>query len=350
MKKKKKKFNIKEELINFILDEWKFILFCVVLTIVLLFPLDYYITTGGGISDIDNRVIIEDSYSSKGSLNISFVEQVKGDIFTYGLSYIMPNWEREKIDNYKISDDDNIKDIEFRNKLDLEYSNSNATYWGYKLAKEDIKLVSSNIYVIYVFKEYNSKFKVQDELVSMDGNTFEKVLDYKKYLNSLQEGDIVKVKILRDNKVKVINSKVYNNKGENIIGVALTTINKYKTSKKIEFKFKGNESGPSGGLMTTLDIYNKLTKKDLTNGLKIAGTGTIELDGSIGEIGGVKHKVLGAAKDKADIFLVPEGNYKECMKTVKDNNLKIKVIKVKKIQDAINVLSKFKGRLYENRY
>ena len=36
----------------------------------------------------------------------------------------------------------------------------------------------------------------------------------------------------------------------------------YDTNPKIELKFKQSESGPSGGLMLTLAIYNNLTKKD----------------------------------------------------------------------------------------
>ena len=339
MKKKKRKRNFKKELIGYLKDEWKFLLFCVVLTSVLLFPVDYYITTGGGISNIEDRVIIEDAYKSKGSLNISYVTQLKGDILTYGLSYIMPNWDREKYSEYKIDSDEKLEDLEYRNKLDLEYSNSNATYWGYKLANQDIELKSSKIYVIYVLKEYNSDFEVQDELLSINDKHFDSVLEYKKYLNTLNEEDNIKVKVLRKNKEKELECKIYKVKNQNIMGITLTTINKYKTDKKVKFKFKGNESGPSGGLMTTLDIYNKLTNKDITNGLKIAGTGTIELDGSIGEIGGVKYKLLGATSDKADVFLVPKDNYKECMKTVKEKHLKIKIISVSNIEEAINKLS-----------
>ena len=337
---KKKKFKkIKKEIIEYFKDEWKFLLFCVVLTCILLFPLDYYITTGGGIFNIDNRVIIENSYDSKGSLNISYVSQVKGDVLTYLLSYIMPNWEREKYSIYKIDDDEEIKDMEFRNRLDLEYSNSNATYWGFNLAGKDVKLTSSKIYVIYVLKKYNSLFKVQDELLSVNGKSYDSVYKYREYFNTLNEGDIVSVKVLRNNKEKTFDAKLYRDNDQNKLGIAFTTINKYKTSKKIKLKFKDNESGPSGGLMTTLDIYNKLTKSDITNGLKIAGTGTIEIDGSIGEIGGVKYKVLGADKKKADVFLVPKANYKEAIKTVKKNKLKIKIISVSNIEDAINKLS-----------
>ena len=89
------------------------------------------------------------------------------------------------------------------------------------------------------------------------------------------------------------------------------------------------------------NIYNKITKKDVTKGLKIAGTGEIDKDGNIGTIGGVKYKLLGAEKKHADIFLVPNGeNYKECIKIKKERNLKIKVIGVSTFSEAVDKLNR----------
>lgn len=341
MTKKLKK--IINSTIDFLKDEWKFIVFCLVLTIILLYPMDYYITTGGGIININDRVKIEDAYKSKGSLNITYVSQLKGDVLTYGLSYIVPNWEREKYSDYLVNKDDTIEDVDFRYKLDLKRSNSNAIYWGYKLANKEVSLKSNKIYVVYVYNKNKSKFKVQDRIISLDGNKFDELNDYIEYINSVDVGEKIEVEVLRDKKKIKFKSKVYEEKGKHLLGIVIEEIKEYTTDKKIEFKFRGNESGSSGGLITTLDIYNKLTKKDITNGLNIAGTGTIEADGSIGEIGGVNYKVIGAAKGKADVFLTPKDNYDECIKTVKEKKLKIKVIKVNNIEDAVNKLNNYKG-------
>ena len=92
----------------------------------------------------------------------------------------------------------------------------------------------------------------------------------------------------------------------------------------------------------TLMTYNSLTKQDLTYGKKIVGTGTISLDGSVGEIGGVKYKLMGAVNNKADIFLVPEGNYEEAMKVKEDKKYDIEIVKVTKLQDAIDYLEGLK--------
>ena len=120
MKSKLKEFLLAIK--NTIIEEYKFIIFLVLLFIILQFPLNYYITTGGGISDISSRIEVSDKYKSKGSFNISYVTQLKGTVITYVLSYIIPSWDRESTSDYKYDESENIHDIEFRNNWQKEMS------------------------------------------------------------------------------------------------------------------------------------------------------------------------------------------------------------------------------------
>ena len=92
--------------------------------------------------------------------------------------------------------------------------------------------------------------------------------------------------------------------------------------------------------MTSLAIYTKLTGIDLLKGRKIVGTGTIDSNGNVGEIGGVKYKLMGAEKGKADIFFVPEENYDEALQVKKEKNYQIEVVKVKTLHEAIEYLGR----------
>ena len=87
-----------------------------------------------------------------------------------------------------------------------------------------------------------------------------------------------------------------------------------------------------------LMIYNAVTEQDLTHGKKIVGTGTIALDGTVGAIGGVKYKVMGAASEKADIFLVPADNYEEALDVIEEKGYNMDVVSVSNLKDAINYL------------
>ena len=92
--------------------------------------------------------------------------------------------------------------------------------------------------------------------------------------------------------------------------------------------------------MCALEIYNKITEYDLTKGRKISGTGVIYDDGSVGEIDGIKYKLAGAVKNKAEIFIVPDKNYEEAEKLVKKYNYNIKLIKANNLKDVIEELKK----------
>jgi len=322
-------------------EEYKFVVFLALLYIILSFPVNYYITVGGGTSDVSSRIEVTDKNPSEGSFNISYVSQLEGKLITYALSYIIPTWEREDANNYKYNENESIEDIEFRGDLDLKTANGNATYWAYTLANKKIKQTSSKLYVLTTFEEYETPLKVQDEILAIDNHTYQTVEEYTSYLQTKTANDEVEVKVIRDKKEQIIKSKLYESNNRLVLGVVLQYVKEYETDPKVDIKFKRNESGPSGGLITTLEIYNQLTEKDLTKGFKIAGTGTIEADGKIGQIGGVEHKVLGAESDKADIFLVPAGeNYEQAKKYIKDKKLKIKLIAVNDIQDALEKLEK----------
>jgi len=92
--------------------------------------------------------------------------------------------------------------------------------------------------------------------------------------------------------------------------------------------------GPSAGLMFTLTVYNLLSPVDLTGGHKIAGTGTISPDGSVGPIGGVEQKVAAAEMVGAEYFFAPADNYADALKAAR----RIKVVKVETVEQAVAFL------------
>jgi len=107
-----------------------------------------------------------------------------------------------------------------------------------------------------------------------------------------------------------------------------------------EFPFKidievGNVGGPSGGQILALAIYDKLTPGALTGGKKIAGTGTVAPDGTIGPIGGIRQKLYGALRAGAKWFLAPSANCDEVVGHVPDG---IRVVKVSNLQDSLKAI------------
>ncbi|WP_051515762.1 YlbL family protein [Candidatus Blastococcus massiliensis] len=94
--------------------------------------------------------------------------------------------------------------------------------------------------------------------------------------------------------------------------------------------------GPSAGLMLTLGILHLVGDEDLTGGALVAGTGTIDVDGRVGPIGGVPLKMLAARDLDADLFLVPGGNCEEAL-AARDPG--IPLARVDTLDDALTALA-----------
>ena len=153
------------------------------------------------------------------------------------------------------------------------------------------------------------------------------------------ENDRLNIKVLRNNKEKECYAVLKKDKNGNLtIGIYLAILNNVSTKEEVTYVFKNNESGSSRGLMCALEIYNRITDFDITKGDIIAGTGSIEADGTVGDIDGVKYKIKGAVKNKAKVFIVPSGNYDEALKLKEKNNYDIELIKADNLHNVIENL------------
>ena len=96
----------------------------------------------------------------------------------------------------------------------------------------------------------------------------------------------------------------------------------------------GNIGGPSAGLMWTLGLADLLTPGELTGGKTIAGTGTIDLEGKVGPIGGIAEKVIAADRAGAKIFFAPVRDAPEA-RSAADH---IVIVPVATFMDAVKYL------------
>jgi PDZ domain-containing protein len=124
------------------------------------------------------------------------------------------------------------------------------------------------------------------------------------------------------------------------LGVSLTT-------KDLAFDFpfevdleSEQIGGPSAGLAFTLAVIDRLTEGELTGGETVAATGTIELDGSVGEVGGVAQKTIAVRRSGATLFLVPPGELELATKFAGDD---LRVVAVANLDDALAALADVGG-------
>lgn len=324
---------------NFIKENYKQLIFLIIFYIVMTFPLPYYICVSGGTIDVNDRVAIENSSKSEGSFNLAYVSEIRATIPTLLFSYIIPSWERIEISDYKSSDNETVEDVETRDKLYLEEGNLNALKVAYTTANKTLTIINNQYHIIYVDSKVEADIRVGDVLLSADGIEINDISDYKKIVEAKDYGDTIKLELVRDDKNITRDIEVKKIDGKKLTGISIVNIFEYEADPSIEFNFDKNESGSSGGLMLTLSIYDKLVDEDITKGLKIVGTGTIDSEGNVGEIGGVKYKLMGAVKAKADVFLAPKGgNYEDCVKLKEEKNYDIEILEIETFEDALTKL------------
>ena len=329
---------------KFMKDYYKSIIFLVICYFVFTFPLPYYIYAGGGTINIDDRIEIEGSSSSSGSLNFAYVKELEGNVASFILGNIIPSYDIEKKENVELSEDESSEDILFRNRIYLENANQTAIMLAYTKADKEVEITNKHFYIIYVEEKEDKGLRVGDELIKVNDKEIDEVTDFTEEIQNYDVGDTIEVTVIRDNKEIIVTPTVKEENGRKITGVSVSTIYDFKTNPEIELKFKDSEGGPSGGLMLTLAIYDKLTDGDLTKGLKIVGTGTISSDGTVGEIGGVKYKLNGAVKAGADLFLVPVGdNYKEALKEKEEHDYDIEIKAIGTFDEAVEYLESIKS-------
>ena len=183
-----------------------------------------------------------------------------------------------------------------------------------------------------------------DLIISINNELVRSASEFISMLRTYEIGDIVNIGLIRNEQELTIETKLIEHveyENEPMVGFLASTPNQqFIFPFEVDIK-TGNVGGPSAGMMMALNVYNLLTEDDITNGKKIAGTGTIEIDGSIGPVGGVKQKVIAAKRANAGLILVPTANYEEASVFADDNT---HIVAVDSFDNALNVIFDFSSR------
>lgn len=328
---------IYEKIGKFIKINYKFIITLLVILFLSYYELPFVVYKSGGVIDLKNRVSIDRDYEEKGNLKMSYVTSMKGTIPIVILSYIIPDWDLIPLKD--ITSDNNYEKVIEIGKEYLQEGLDNAIISAFNETNYQVNITKNLLKVIYITDKAQTDLKIGDEVLTVNDIEINDFNLIKEYINTLEENDEITIKVKKDNKVYNRKAKVYKEKDNTLkIGIAFHEVYEYETEIPVKIKMKDNESGSSGGLMMSLAIYNALVREDITKGRNIVGTGAINKEGKIEEISGIKYKLIAAEKNRADIFLCPHENYKEALKVKKKNKLKVNIIEVESLKDAIQKL------------
>lgn len=329
-----------KKFLKFLKENCIFLIIYIVVFVALIIKFPYYIDAPGGLINVDKRITIEGGgYSSKGSLNLAYVSEYEATLPMLFLSLFHDDWNVYPKKSGEVPD--SYEDILARDRLWMRASYANAAILAYEKAGKEIKITDRELFVLYIYEEAKTDLKVGDELVSIEGVEIHSREDLSKEIEKKEVGDKVTLEVFHSGESYTRTAEIIEVEDTKIIGFILTEIRNYEADPAIKISYSDTESGPSGGLMVSLAIYNALVEEDITGGKVIVGTGTIESDGSVGEIGGVEYKLKGAASKKADIFFVPAGeNYEEAIALKEKKNYSITIVPISTFDEALEYLKK----------
>lgn len=316
----------------------KYIILILITLFISFYEFPYYIDAPGGLDNLNNKVKVEEGYKANGSINLTYVKEIKATLPLLVVGYLNPDWEIHS------KGESNIGTLDYntlmkREQILMKQSYTSAIKFAYERAEKDVDIKQEKCYVIYIFEGAKTDLKVGDQITSIDGNSISKCSDISNYVTSKSVSEQSVLTVNNDNKESTRNVEYSDFDGVVAMGIQIGVEYVLDTKPKYKLDFNANEYGPSGGLMISLAVYNSLVEKDITGGKIVAGTGTLEADGTVGEIGGIEYKLKGAVKNKADIFFAPSGeNYEDAVKLKEKRKYKINIVEVKTFDDALNYL------------
>lgn len=328
-----------------------------------LYRLDSYVMKPGHAYSVGDFISVQSGdEDDEGTFSLMTVSMSRATPFSYIMAQFSDYQEIIELDSVRQEEEDD-EEYNVRQLKLMTDSQFNATYIAFSKAGLDYSVTYKGVFVLNVLAGGAAEgvLKAGDEIVEIDGERIVNQAKLVERLNSKQKGEKVNLVVKRDKELidqSTVLTEIPGADGRIGLGITFTESKAIKTDPKVNVKTE-DIGGPSAGLMFTLEILNQLLDEDLTHGYKIAGTGEMNENGTVGRIGGVEKKVVAAHEEEMEIFFVPDdeitetmhqhnpdivSNYEAAVKTAKELGTSMKIVPVKTIDDALNYLKTLQSK------
>ncbi|MBT2570291.1 SepM family pheromone-processing serine protease [Planococcus sp. ISL-110] len=320
------------------------------------YQLDAYITRPGGAYELSPLVeVVGGDKDDAGSLSLMTISMLTATPALYFWSQFQ--------DGYKIlppeqvrSPHENDEEYNVRQLKLMSDSQVNALQIAFEQAELPYEISNDGVFVLNVLMggAVDGVLAPGDRVLKVDGNNFAEMQELIDYLSDKEDGETVEV--LYERKDREISTEVelapLPTDPERVgLGISFVEDKSIETTPEVEID-SDTIGGPSAGLMFTLEILNQLVDEDITKGYDIAGTGTMESDGSVGRIGGIDQKIMAADSADIDIFFAPnepvegggDSNYTIAVETAEKIGTAMEIVPVDTVEDALAFLEELQPR------
>jgi PDZ domain-containing protein len=250
---------------------------------------------------------------------------------------------------------DDVTGEEVRERQAMLFSTSESNAIAAAMTYLDRPVITQNV-VTAVFEgtPADGVLLPRDEILSIDGAEVAEVTEVAEAIRSKPIGTTFEIVVRRDGvltddpsdgaeavqddveqTLSVTSADNPDDPGVPYIGIGVGEL--YSAGFPIDFTLE-DIGGPSAGLLFATGIVDKLTPDDLVAGEYVAGTGTIEPDGTVGPIGGIRQKLAGARDAGATLFLMPAEHCTEAEGHIPDG---LTVAPVETLADAVDAITAY---------
>jgi PDZ domain-containing protein len=304
-------------------------------------PSGYFVDAAG--SAVDTTALVKfpagvKTYSHEGGIRFVTVSETSRPIFGQALA----GWLKPTSDVFPrkaiLGNVGTVEEQRFGAVLMLNSKHA-AAYQALARLGLKVQMTGGGVFVEEIVDGSPAKgrLSIGDTITEIDGTSVHTVNDISRYMKTATIGRRITITVNRlgvsqAKKVPLtIGSTTRDGKRVPFLGIYMQTSPHFQFPFDVEID-TGNVGGPSAGLALTLSIMDQLSPTSVTNGNEVAVTGTIQVDGSVGEIGGIRQKVAAVREAGVHYFLVPTANVHDA-KEVAGSDLKI--IPVKSLDDAL---------------
>ncbi|ANU10457.1 proteases-like protein [Planococcus antarcticus DSM 14505] len=314
------------------------------------YQLDAYITRPGGAYELSPLVeVVGGDDDDAGSLSLMTVSMLTATPALYVWAKLQGGYKvlpPEQVRSPHESDEEyNVRQLKL-----MSDSQVNALKVAFEQAELPYEISNDGVFVLNVLTggAADGLLAPGDRVLEVDGNKFKEMQEFIDYLSGKEGGETVEV--LYERKDREISTEIelapLPTDPERVgLGISFVEDKSIETTPEVEIDSEAI-GGPSAGLMFTLEILNQLMDEDITKGYDIAGTGTMESDGSVGRIGGIDQKIMAADSADIEIFFAPnepvegggDSNYEIAVRTAEKIGTSMEIVPVDTVEDALAFL------------
>lgn len=306
----------------------------------------YYLLAPGSVRDTKDLISVEGapSFEDAGEVNYATVSLQHARALQALIGWIDPNVD--VVDEKLILGDQSPQENRQENLQEMTDSKQIATAVGLERLGYQVTETGSGALVMSVVNDVPAAAVLSpgDVIVEADGQPVQLADQLVAAIGAHQPGETIDLKVqpADGGDPKPVSVELVarpDDPSKAMLGVSTAT-------HDLEFDYpfevsidSGAVGGPSAGLAFTLGVMDRLTPESLTGGQKVATTGTMDLQGRVGPVGGVHQKTVAVRDAGATLFLVPSSEADEARQYA--GNMRVEPVDT--LEDALKVLASVGG-------